>query len=326
MKHWNGTYFDKVPLQTLGMHYQVGHMIGEVCPHLCPAFGDHFTIIDTNGIHDVALNFCSCICKCPLAMQLQHAWLFPATGREPHTAVTTVALKQFQMLTFMGKISAYRYYYSLAQLTDNTNTKTPSDNYSAFIQIVCEWSFIWQLKRVGIGNDPDRWKSAKPASCAVECLACLWLGINIPEFIDPNDPDAWLYTLYLGIDGNFCLERFDVLSEDKDPGLDFDKWIIQPSSMCSNHEAVKGDNRTWNRTQDLAASRVGGIVCTRHKLKLPLSMVDLHVGEIQVEMDFGYLSAIKHFDGIPQVVMSYDIVCQWSINLDKHIKIYGDHM
>ncbi|KAK0490177.1 hypothetical protein EDD18DRAFT_1109725 [Armillaria luteobubalina] len=216
---------------------------------------------------------------------------------------------------------------------DNTNTKTPSDNYGMFARIVCEWSFIWQLKRAGIGNDPGGWKNAKLASCAVECLACPWPGINIPKVINPNEymlsfsikiPDAWLYTLYLGMDGNFHLERFDVSSEDKDP--DFDKRIIQPSSMCSNHEATKGDNRTQNQTRDLTASRVGGVVCTRHELKLPLSMVDLRVGEIQVEMDFGYLSAVKCFDGIPQVVMSYDIACQWSINLDKRIEIYGDHI
>ncbi|KAK0481089.1 hypothetical protein EDD18DRAFT_1312229 [Armillaria luteobubalina] len=320
IQHWNSAYFDKVPLRTLGMCYQVGHIIGEVCPHPCPAFGDHFTIIDTNGIHDVALDFCNCIRERPLASQLQRAWLFPATGREPRTAVTTAALEQFQMLTFMGKISAYEYYYSLVWLTDNTNTKTPSDNYGVFVRIVCEWSFIRQLKRAGIGNDPGGWKNAKPASCAVECLACPWPGINIPKVINPNDPDAWLYTLYLGMDGNFRLERFDVSSEDKDPGLggglaycvdttifrrhlqDFDKHIIQPSSMCSNHEAMKGDNRMRNRTRDLAASRVGGVVCTQHELKLPLSMVDLHV------------------------VTSYDIACQWSINLDKRIEIYGDHM
>ncbi|KAK0493247.1 hypothetical protein EDD18DRAFT_1356665 [Armillaria luteobubalina] len=219
MKHWNGSFFDKVPLWNLGMHYQVGHLIGEACPHPHPTFGNHFTIIDTNGIHDVALNFCSCMRECPLAAQLQCAWLFPATGIEPRTAVTMVVLEQIQMLTFMGKISAYEYYYSLAWLTDNTNTKTPSDNYDAFVRIVYEWSFIWQLKQAGIGNDPGGWKSAKPASCAVECLACPWLGMNIPLIIDPSDPDTWVYTLYLGIDGNFCLERFDVSSEEKDPGL-----------------------------------------------------------------------------------------------------------
>ncbi|KAG7440686.1 uncharacterized protein BT62DRAFT_842675, partial [Guyanagaster necrorhizus] len=59
-KHWNGDYFDKILLWKLGLCYQVGHLIGDICIHLRPAFGSYIMIIDTNGVHDVALNFCSC--------------------------------------------------------------------------------------------------------------------------------------------------------------------------------------------------------------------------------------------------------------------------
>ncbi|KAK0500749.1 hypothetical protein EDD18DRAFT_1279950 [Armillaria luteobubalina] len=344
IQSWNGNYFDKVPLRQLGMRYQVGHLAGEACPHPRLAFGNHFTIIDTNGIHDVALDFCSCMRKRPFAMQLQGSWLFPATDIEPRTAVTTVALEQFQMLTFMGKISAYEYYHSLVRLTDNTGIKSPSDNFNAFICVVCEWSFIRLLKRAGVGNDPGRWKDAKPGSCAMECLACPRPGVNILEQIDPDSPTAWENTLYVGMDANFHLERFNISSEEKDPGLskglayfvdtqtfrrhlkDFNKRIIQPPSSCSNHEAAKGDKRSSVRTRDLAASGVGGVVCTCHELKLPLCTVDLRVGEIQVEMDYGYLTAVKRFAGVPRLVTSYDIACQWSINLEERIDIYGDFM
>ncbi|KAK0500890.1 hypothetical protein EDD18DRAFT_1348323 [Armillaria luteobubalina] len=344
IQSWNGNYFDKVPLRKLGMRYQVGHLAGEVCPHPQPAFGNHFTIIDTNGIHDVALDFCSCMRKRPFAMQLQGSWLFLATDTQPRTAVTTAALEQFQMLTFMGKISAYEYYHSLVRLTDNTGITAPSDNFDTFIHVVREWSFIRLLKRAGIGNDRGRWKAVEPGSCAVECLTCPRPGVNIPDSVDPDSPHAWEHTLYVGMDANFHLERFNVSSEEKDPGLskglayfvdtktfhkhlaDFDKRIIQPPSSCSNHEAAKGDKRGSIRTRDLAASGVGGVVCTRHELKLPLCTVDLRVGETQVEMDFGYLTAVKRFTGVPRIVTSYDIACQWSINLEERINIYGDFM
>ncbi|KAK0501996.1 hypothetical protein EDD18DRAFT_1100491 [Armillaria luteobubalina] len=195
---WNSNYFDKVPLHELSLRYQVGHLAGE----------------------------------------LQASWLFPVTDTEPHTTVTTAALEQFQMLTFMGKISAYE---------------------------------------AGIGNELGGWKAAKPGSCAVECLACPCPGVNIPEHVDPGGPNAWENTLYIGMDVNFRLERFNVLSEDKEPGLskglayfvdtkmfrkhlkDFDKRIIQPPSSCSNHEATKGDKGSCIRTRDLAASGVGGM-------------------------------------------------------------------
>ncbi|KAK0490075.1 hypothetical protein EDD18DRAFT_1358692 [Armillaria luteobubalina] len=131
---------------------------------------------------------------------------FPATDTEPRTVVTTAALEQFQMLTFMGKISAYEYYHSLVCLTDNTGIKTPSDNFDAFIRVVCEWSFIHLLKRAGVGNEPSRWKDAKPGSCAVECLVCPHPGVNIPQWVDPDSPNAWENMLYIGMDANFCLE------------------------------------------------------------------------------------------------------------------------
>ncbi|KAK0499952.1 hypothetical protein EDD18DRAFT_1348753 [Armillaria luteobubalina] len=314
IQHWNGKYFNKVPLRELGMRYQVGHLAGEVCPHPWPAFGNHFIIIDTNGIHDVALDFCSCMRKRLFAMQLQGSWLFPATDSEPCTAVTTAALEQFQMLTFMGKILAYEYYHSLVRLTDNTGITAPLDNFDTFIRVVREWSFIHLLKRAGIGNDHGGWKAAKPGSCAVECLACPRPGINILERVDPDGPNAWLDTLYVSMDANFWLERFNVSSEDKDPGLskglaDFDKQIIQPPSSCSNHEAAKGDKRSTVRTRDLAASGLTYVLA-----------------RLQVEMDFSYLTAVRRFAGVPRIVTSYDIACQWSINLEERINIYSDFM
>ncbi|KAK0482876.1 hypothetical protein EDD18DRAFT_1084606 [Armillaria luteobubalina] len=126
IQHWNSNYFDKVPLCELGLQYQVGHLASEVCPYPRAAFGNCFTIIDTNGIHDVALNFCSCMQKRSFALQLHGSWLFPAMDTEPHTAVTTATLEQFRMLTFIGKISAYEYYHSLVCLMNNTGVMAPS--------------------------------------------------------------------------------------------------------------------------------------------------------------------------------------------------------
>ncbi|KAK0493893.1 hypothetical protein EDD18DRAFT_1077920, partial [Armillaria luteobubalina] len=338
IQYWNRDYFDKIPLKKLGLRYQVGHLVGEACAHPRPAFGSHFTIVDTNGIHDVTLDFCNCLRECPLTSQLQCAWLFPGTVMEPRIAVTVAALEQFQMLTFMGKVSAYEYYQSLGRLSDNTGTKMPPDNFEAFIRIVREWSFIRLLKRAGIGNSPMGWQAAKPASCAVECFTCPRPGINIPSSTEKavskfhllHRPAAWEDTLFIGVDANFKLERFDMSSEEKDPGLgrvlsyfvdtksfkehlfNFDKRIIQPQSTCNDHEATKGDKKT------LAASGVGGVVCTRHELKLPLSTVDLCVGEMQVEMDYGYLSAVYGPDMTPPLSSKLYLVPKF--HLPGHIK------
>ncbi|KAK0472143.1 hypothetical protein IW261DRAFT_1424536 [Armillaria novae-zelandiae] len=289
---WNGNYFDKVPLCELGLRYQVGHLTGEVCPHPWPAWGNHFTIINMNGIHDVTLDFCSCMQRHPFAMQLQGSWLFPATDTEPCTAITTVALEQFQMLTFMGKISAYEYYHLL-------------DNFDAFICVVQEWSFVRQLKRAGVGND-GVWRAAKPGSCAVECLACPCPGVNMPACVDPDSPNAWESTLYIGIDANFYLERFNVSSEEKDPG------------------SSKGLKTSTNESSNLRAH----VVTTKLQKVIKEGPIEAEIWQPadQVKMDYGYLTTIRHFAGVPCIVTSYNIACQWSINLEDQIGIYGDIM
>ncbi|KAK0493829.1 hypothetical protein EDD18DRAFT_1077948 [Armillaria luteobubalina] len=106
------------------------------------------------------------------------------------------------------------------------------------------------LKSARIGNSASRWKVAKLVSCTVDCLACPCPGINIPD------------TLFVGINANFKLERFEVSSEEKDPGLRsrlgyfidtksfkehlqmFDKQIVQARSTCNDHKAAKPDKKT----------------------------------------------------------------------------------
>ncbi|KAK0465758.1 hypothetical protein IW261DRAFT_1427079 [Armillaria novae-zelandiae] len=191
----------------------------------------------------------------------------------------------------------------------NSPTHIVQDNYEAFICIVWEWSFIRLLKPAGIRNNAGRWKVVEPVSCAVDCLACPCPGVNIPVKVDPDLPDAREHTLFVGVDANFKLERFEVSSEEKDPGLGsglgyfvdttsfknhlkmFDKHILQAQSTCKDHKAAKPDKKTC--------------------------------AQLQVEMDYGYLTAVRRFNGVPCIVTLYDIACQWSINLEDRIKIYS---
>lgn len=65
---------------------QLGHPLGVKCVNPKPAPGDHFVIMDTCGIHDVALAFCGCASAHNDVTQLLRAGLFPATIQQPETA------------------------------------------------------------------------------------------------------------------------------------------------------------------------------------------------------------------------------------------------
>lgn len=79
--------------------------------------------MDTSGIHEIGLDFCNCATAQPHFVQLlQHGW-FPATVSSPKSAATFRVLKQFHLLSFESKASAFEFYCAIARETDNTGTK-----------------------------------------------------------------------------------------------------------------------------------------------------------------------------------------------------------
>lgn len=119
---WNGNFFERILLKTLGLRIQLGHIPGKVCSQPQAAAGDNFVIIDSDGIHEVGLDFCGCETTSPLVSQLLRARLFPATTLQPRTAATFRVLETFQMLSHTAKVSGHEFMISLARRTNNTIT------------------------------------------------------------------------------------------------------------------------------------------------------------------------------------------------------------
>ena len=119
---WNGSFFERTTLKELGLKIQLGHPAGDECLSPKQAFNDDFTVIDSNGIHSVSLQYCDCQHSLCPTIQLLRAKLFPSTTIEPRTAATFDVLETFQMLSFTSKTTAYDYYKSLQARTDNTGT------------------------------------------------------------------------------------------------------------------------------------------------------------------------------------------------------------
>ncbi|KAF8877970.1 hypothetical protein BD779DRAFT_1677037 [Infundibulicybe gibba] len=139
----------------------------------------------------------------------------------------------------------------------------------------------------------------------------------------------------LGVDANFRLKRKNVSSDKVDPGLgdgwayfvgegEFKEFLrdhgntgVQAPSTCSNHAAVNADRSG----KGLAASGVGTVDCARHDGKRPTSVGDLQRGEKYSNMDYFFFSSIRNTPLI-DIVVSYDIACQWSVKLWDRMKTY----
>lgn len=113
-------------LKKLGLRIQLGHQFGESCFNLehCP--NDNFIIIDMHGIHEVGIDFCGCgKSDQHHTVQLIQANLFSATIKQPKTAATMRVLELFELLSYKSKASAFEFYHTLSQFTNNTGISPP---------------------------------------------------------------------------------------------------------------------------------------------------------------------------------------------------------
>ncbi|KAG1735898.1 uncharacterized protein EDB91DRAFT_1238142 [Suillus paluster] len=220
IQKWTGSSFVSLSLKQLGLRVQLGHLIGEDCLLPRQAFNDDFTIIHTNGIHKVGLDYCGCD-----TAQTHTTQLLP----------TFRILEQYHLLSFESKACGYGFYHAIARLTDNTGLHPYKDQYEAFLWMVREWRHFKMLKRSWEGE------------CAVVCPACPQPGKNLPDdWQEAPDDKRWLYALFVTIDANFRLKRRAISKDGIDPGLSrgwayFVEETAYKSHMqhtCSSHNAV----------------------------------------------------------------------------------------
>ncbi|KAG1902615.1 uncharacterized protein F5891DRAFT_1127573 [Suillus fuscotomentosus] len=295
-----------------------------------PAACQDFVILHVNGIHEVNLDFCGCETTQSPTTQLLHIRWFPATVLEPKTTATFKLLRHFHILSFESK--------TLTRLTHNRGVVIVKDHYDALLRMIREWRNITLLKHFGWGHDPAGTGATEQGSCAVLCLACPQPGKNLPENWESAPSETrWLYALFLAIDANFRLACKNVSSDQMDPGLNCG-WAYfvkeqqyktfltdvgrcpQEKSTCASHNAV--NLAETKNSQGLAATGAGTVDCSRHNFKRPCGVGDLQKGKKYVNMDYLFFSTMQHTGDIAVLNISYDITCQWSMNLWQRMHRY----
>ncbi|KAF6758079.1 hypothetical protein DFP72DRAFT_989163 [Ephemerocybe angulata] len=319
IQRWNGHFFLKVPLKSLGLRIQLGHARGALCPKPETAWGDDFVIIDIDGVHTLGVDYCACGGSSKSQVdQLLERRLYPATTVNPKTAATFRVLEVFEILQYESKVSPYELYNTISRLTDNTGIVEIKDRYPSFLRMVHEWRHLKLLKRAMRGHDPTRSAGeTKEGECALLCPPCPHPNINMPEGWEKTSPKKH------ALDACFRLKRKDVSSEKADPGLSrgFSYFVenskftahlekhedeVEPKSTCSRHDAV--NLADVSPGQGYAASGIATVECARHNMKRPSAVCDLQKGERCVI----YLPFCTFY-------ISYDIACQWSKYLLERI-------
>ncbi|KAJ7149525.1 hypothetical protein C8R43DRAFT_1128520 [Mycena crocata] len=294
MKEWNGQFWVAVSLDALSFVFQLGH--GSL-PCLAPDPTARTTVVmHGNG-------FCF------------GGW-YPATTINPATCATFEVLDLYRLLNVIGNINVHDFVAALERLTDATRVTAVPDRYKAFGRMTRQYAYILRMMRAGLAHQLGGLAAAEKGSAAVPCWTCPQDGKNLPPGWRDVDPEfRFLYMLILAVDANFHLKNRIREREVPDPsfapGMGYvvddepykehlkDYVAEKDVSTCIAFAALM--QKDTRMTTGLRVSGVGGVVCARHELVRPWAI-------------------------FKKGSVSYDITCQWRVNLLKRMADIPEHL
>ncbi|RDB23287.1 hypothetical protein Hypma_009705 [Hypsizygus marmoreus] len=322
VERWTGTHFVQTTLKDMGLRIQLNH-VSMQCPTPIRCH-QGFRVLHTNGIHDVALDYCGCR-SVPPHIQLLRRGFYPASQRTVKTCASFDLLRLLHLLALTTKGSTYDFYRTLEKLSNNTGIFLPPSRYKALLRMTLQWRHLKMLKRGGRGHDPTGVEGTKEGELAVLCPSCPRPGINLSEGWETvSDENKFLYMLMVCMDANFRLKNQLVSTYSADPGLGtglaymvarapYENYVLSHASdgdisTCVGFAAIAGANTRFLR--GLRYTGVGGMSCARGEMLLPNGVGNLQKGERYANMDYIFASALRDVV-LPLVLISYDIACQW---------------
>ncbi|KAJ7141828.1 hypothetical protein C8R43DRAFT_1131140 [Mycena crocata] len=264
-------------------------------------------VMDVPFIHTVHMRYCGCNASdraLNLEQLMRNGW-YPATTTDPGTCATFAALDLFCLLSIVANVNVKDFVTTLEKNMNATATESVPDRYKVF----------------GLVQLPVGIAMAKKGATAEDCWVCPHDGKNIPA-------DCFLYMLILAMDANFRMKSGLRKNAQPDKPLGAGLGYMQDGEPYREHlkdyvaekdvstcivfaALLQKDTRV---TTGLRCLGVGGVVCARHEMVRPQGIGDLQKGERYANMDYILLASIVGVAAM-YIVISYDIACQWRINL-----------
>ncbi|KAK7464176.1 hypothetical protein VKT23_006342 [Stygiomarasmius scandens] len=235
-------------------------------------------------------------------------------------------------LSITSKGSSLDFYKTIERLSSNTGLDIPKSRYTPLRRMLTQWRHLKLLKRGGRThvNHPDRVAMTGEGELAVRCPSCPYPGINTPLDLSKVPKELWfLFRVMLVMDANFKLKNQLVSSYSRDPGFGigwayfvprekYEKYLLEnihedEISTCVGFAALAQASTRFSH--GLRYTGVGGILCERSDMLMPNGLVNIPKGERYASMDFAFAYSLKTFLVIFYLLLSYDIACQWFINL-----------
>ena len=154
-------------MKKIGLKVQLNHA-SHVCnkPTSCHS---SFLVLHTNGIHEVAVQYCGCSRTIPPHIQLLHRGFYPSSQKNVRTCATFSLLDLLHKLALTTQSSTYDFYRGLEKLTNSTGVTVPKSRYCTLFRINMQWRHLKLLKWGGRGHDSAGVLATRAGELAVLC-------------------------------------------------------------------------------------------------------------------------------------------------------------
>ncbi|KAL0567166.1 hypothetical protein V5O48_014831 [Marasmius crinis-equi] len=221
VEKWNGHFFNDTPLSTLGVGVYLGHH-GEPCPEADPTNLKKITLVHTNGIHCILVNYCYCPGHPSYFRQLLDCRFFPGTVEHPQTVFSFEVLSDFHPHTLTSKKAVYDYYDAIRRKTDPVLLHETKSLYQSFLRCARIHCHLSSKQQAGQSHGIDSHVPHRRPGCAtIHCPTCVEPHHNIDakEIIEAKPEERHKYTRFFAIDGCHSAQRLRKLDDPDDVAL-----------------------------------------------------------------------------------------------------------
>lgn len=141
----------------------------------------YIRVVHTNGIHHIAMVYCSCRGQEMAHSDIMAAGLFPTSFNRYRTVFTHAVLDDFRLSNLECKASAYQYFQKLRRQTSPMSPDTVPNLYHELRRVSRLWRWMKKLKWAGVAYGSESSLDTKPGELAIFCPACPQPGINLPD-------------------------------------------------------------------------------------------------------------------------------------------------
>lgn len=209
----------------------------------------YIRIVHNNGLHNMAIVYCSCRGRDMTHSDLIAAGVVPTSFKRYRTVFTHAVLDDFRLSNLECKASAYQYYQKLRRQTSPMAPESVPNLYHELRRMSRVWRWMKKLKWAGVAHRPES-AELEPGELANFCPTCPQPGVNLPDKW-PDDPERyiitnitgpyfihflshrWVYKRSLVADGNFKADHVRQKNPEKDV------WLSEGGGMIAKREVYE---------------------------------------------------------------------------------------